>query len=41
MQALREVDEEKAKSIAATRKVIDELKLLYKQKLMPIEQAFL
>lgn len=41
MQGLRDEDEEKARSIAATKKVIDELKLLYKQKLMPVEQTFM
>ena len=33
--------DEKADRDAATRMVIDELKILYKQKLMPVEQTFL
>ena len=33
--------DEKADRDAATRMVIDELKILYKQKLLPVEQTFL
>jgi len=34
-------DASKAESDAATRAVIDELKTLYKQKLLPVEQTFM
>jgi hypothetical protein len=39
--AKQKAADEKADRDAATRMVIDELKVLYKQKLLPVEQTFM
>ena len=39
--AKQQAADERADRDAATRMVIDELKVLYKQKLLPIEQTFM
>ena len=39
--AKQQAADERADRDAATRMVIDELKVLYKQKLLPVEQTFM